>query len=383
MRRLILWLIVVATGLSNCSLAQERGLMAFDAKINGQSVRLAFDTGAELTVLFESTAKRLGLEVQPPSTDVQPAPGKIKVGFTEECRFHFAGHTWPMRFAVADLPGFLKPGTDGLIGWGSIKDNVIEIRHNPNKLRIRGELGIDPTQWSCFPLRPDSNRVIMQIPRSDGGHAQVLIDTGAASGVGLTQSRWRHSAHSQWPSTLSAVYIMGRGLLVLEESWAKELVFEGLTFTEVPVSQGIAPETGMVEGRLDAVFGLYAISCFSWVIDGPANKVYIKPNDVMRTPQKYRYNRLGAVFVPRDLRTTNALLAHVVESSPAYKAGIRPGDELLRINGVDATRWRTNPSVMPLSRFWDQPASTELNLVIQREGQKRQITVTLEEIFER
>jgi len=383
MRRQILCLIVVVTCVCTGSPAQDQGMMAFDANINGQPVRLAFDTGAELTVLFERTAKRLGLEVAPPSADAQPAPGKVKVGFTQECQFQFAGHTWPMRFAVADLPGFLKPGVDGLIGWGSIKDNVIEIRHNPNKLVIRSELGIDPANWSCFPLRSESNLLIVQIPKSDGSPAEVLIDTGAASGVDLTQDRWKDAVHPQWPSTLSAVYIMGRGLLVLQESWAKELIFEGLRFTEIPVSQGITPKASVVAGKLDAVFGLYAISCFSWVIDGTTNKIYLKPNNVTRVPRKYHYNRLGAVFVPRDVQRTNALLAHVVESSPAYKAGIRPGDELLRINDIDATKWRTDRSVMPLSRFWDQPAGAKLNLEIQREGQTRQLTVTLEEIFGR
>jgi len=79
--------------------------------------------------------------------------------------------------------------------------------------------------------------------------------------------------------------------------------------------------------------------------------------------------------------TPSSLVGHVVKSGPAYAAGIRDGDILLRINNVDATKWRTDPGVMPLSRFWDQPAGAELNLELMRGGKKIGVSVTLQEIF--
>src|SRR5262245_22742281 len=55
-----------------------------EAKINGQSVRFAVDTGAGYPmVIWSGTAKHLGIKVTPP--DYQPATGKVAVGTSELC----------------------------------------------------------------------------------------------------------------------------------------------------------------------------------------------------------------------------------------------------------------------------------------------------------
>jgi hypothetical protein len=81
-----------------------------------------------------------------------------------------------------------------------------------------------------------------------------------------------------------------------------------------------------------------------YIIDGPNNNLYMKPNNV-RTSQ-YAYNRLGAVFVPDDI-SAEYLYAHVVEGSPAYIAGLRNRDILTRVNELDVTKWKTDPRVLP------------------------------------
>ena len=94
----------------------------------------------------------------------------------------------------------------------------------------------------------------------------------------------------------------------------------------------------------------------------------------------YEHNRLGAVFVPFQ-PNTDALVALVVDRGPAQEAGIRNGDVLLKIGELDVTRWRTDPAVLPLSRFWEQPAGTHLELTLMRGEEKLLITVRLREIL--
>ncbi len=59
-------------------------------------------------------------------------------------------------------------------------------------------------------------------------------------------------------------------------------------------------------------------------------------------------------------------MADVADESPAYEAGIRNDDVLLKIGELDATKWRTDPKVLPLSRFWNSPAGTKLELTLKR-----------------
>ena len=382
MAKLIHAAIITSMCFSLSAMGNDSELMTFAARINGQPVLLAFDTGTEGPVLFRKTADRLGLELPELSNNRPPKPGKVTVLITEECRVEFGEVTWDLRFGVADLPSFLQPGIDGLIGWGTISENIVEISHAPNKITFHDKLTIDASQWLSYSIRSDLNQLVMQIPKPGGDTGHVLIDTGSYAGVSLSPERWQQLAHPNQHSTFSALFYPGKGLFVIEETWAKELDLEGLTFTEVPVSMGVEAGKGAVDGELDAILGQYALSCFSWVIDGAAGKIYVKPNDLTRIPEKYSYNRLGAVFVPQDIRTSNALIAHVAEPSPAYNAGIRGGDILLRIDDVDVTKWRTDPSVTPLSRFWSQSAGTELNLTLMRDGKRQETTVTLQEIFE-
>lgn len=379
--------ITIAIGMCLSMSVTGRGnnYIKLNARINGRPVVLALDTGADGPALFRKASKRLELEVKEPRADFQPEHGKVKVGITDECLVEYGEVTHHLRFAVIDLPGSVRTDLDGVMGWGAMSQNIIEISHAPNTIRFRDKLIIDRSLWKCYKIRSDLNSLVMQIPRKQGGVAHVLIDTGSYAGVSLRPEMWQQSVDSgNMRLTLSALFTPGKGLVVAEETWAQRLVLEGIIFREVPVSKGVeaAEHIGVDEG-LDAILGLQALSCFSWIFDGSSGHIYLKPNSVMRIPEKYSYNRLGAVFVPSDVKTGDDLIARIVKSGPAYSAGIRDGDILLRINDVDATKWRTDPSVMPLSRFWNQPAGTELNLELMRGSERMEVSVTLQEIFTR
>ena len=86
------------------------------------------------------------------------------------------------------------------------------------------------------------------------------------------------------------------------------------------------------------------------------------------------------MFIPSDIDQTNDLIAHVIEASPAYRAGIRNGDVLLMINDMGVTNWRTDHRILPLHRFGSQAVGTKLKLVLVRDDVPYETIVTLEEL---
>jgi len=62
-------------------------------------------------------------------------------------------------------------------------------------------------------------------------------------------------------------------------------------------------------------------------------------------------------------------------------AGIRNEDTLLSVDNLDVTKWRTNPQILPLSRFWEQSAGTKLKLSLERNGEQFDTMVILKDIF--
>ena len=78
------------------------------------------------------------------------------------------------------------------------------------------------------------------------------------------------------------------------------------------------------------------------------------------------------------LARTN-LFARVLEGSPAYRAGIRDGDEVLKVNGKDVPDWRTYGDSM--ESCCESPAGTELRFTLKRGETNFETTVVLHELL--
>jgi hypothetical protein len=258
---------------------------------------------------------------------------------------------------------------------------MIEMDPSSHRVNIRNNISFDKSQWECLDIVKDENILIVKTSNEDTAQDLLLIDTGDPKGLIVKKELLQQVKEDNTNTTLSAMYYPSMGLVVEKEKWVNEVHFGDLTFREVPVKMGMESYQALMEIGIDGILGMWGLSCYQWIIDGPEGKIYMKPNDLTRTPEMYEYNRLGAVFVPEDIQTGDALIAHVIEGGPGWRAGIRDGDELLKIGQIDATQWRTDPDVMPLGQFWSKPAGTVIDLVLLRGDKKINISITLEEIF--
>lgn len=353
-----------------------------EVKIAGQAARLGLDTGSEATCLFDVGAKRLGLDVEPPPPDAKAAPGNVLPGRAQECDIQIGQNAVRTRLPVVTLPGYLKPEMDGLIGWDILSQVVVIIDTPRRRVSMRNQLPAEVSEWPCWTIRPGATRLIVEIPRQEQTPDTVMIDTGSPSGVMLAPRRWRAwvEAHPHQPATLDASFFPGVGIVVTEERWARVFGLDEMKIHEVPVSEYGAMIQHAPDERHAATLGLRAVRRLSWVIDASNGKLYFTSHGPPLGPNRYEYNRLGAVFVP-VAGQGDALVARVVQGGPAHRAGIRQDDILLRIDDLDVTKWRTDPRVLPLSRFWSRPAGTALRFGLQRHGKTFDVSAVLEDIF--
>ena len=369
-RVLALMVTALAPVLFGGSAALSEDRLWVDAAINGQPVRFAFDTGAGTLVLFAQTAARLGLSFSNATQQVRLAPG------TEACSLQILGSTSNTRLAVMDKPSMLPTRVDGFVGWPNISNNILRIDAVQGTLTGLSVVPDCTTNWTKFKLLPGSDVLCLEVPQPEGAPAVLFVDTGSDAGVKLAPAFWSawRAAHAQQPLTFDAYYTPAVGLVVTEEGWADELAIGPLQATGVTVE--IADPGDLARGTIS--LGLAALKRLDVVVDGQQGVAYLQAQTT--APPAVAHNRLGAVFTPVDLQHEE-LLAHVMEGSPAWQAGIRDGDVLLRVGDLDVTKWRTDPAVMPMSRFWSRPAGTQLELTLRRDAQEYRSEVTLRHIL--
>jgi hypothetical protein len=208
----------------------------------------------------------------------------------------------------------------------------------------------------------------------------ISIDTGTSFGVQLAKKEWDvwRNVHKTNSTTLSAVYFPYSGLKVYEDCWADKLIIGNFSIRNIPVTQSYS-DMALQFKSYKATLGLFAFTRLEIILDYRNSTMYTR--DISNPTVHYQHNRVAAVFVPNNPAKDIDLVAHVVPNGIAYQAGIRDGDILLVIDDLDVTKWRTDPDILPLYRFWSKPHGTKLKLELKREGNPFEVTVVLQDIL--
>ncbi len=358
---------------SSSSTEQKNNLqIPVEAKINGQSVHLVFDTGtAQTLVLFSTAADRLGLKYDAPS----PSAGTVAMGKTAPVDVVIGQSKGTLTLKVLPLPRGLDPGFDGLIGWPAIRRGAFVFDSENLTVEVAQKLPASVRKWEMLPIHSDPKTWLTfeTEPKAQQPNL-VAIDTGASGGVDLAPAQWRawRIEHPDAPVTLNCYYRLDIGFRVQEVAWAKKLSLGSLVLTDVPVEEGAVAPNYM------ASLGMYAVTRINWAVDIENSSIYFTPSNAAALP--YLANRVGAVFFPRDPRHDD-LVAHVLPGTPAYEAGIRDNDVLLDVGGLDVTHWRTDPSDLSLGKFWEQPVGAKIELTLKHGDAAYKTTVLLRNII--
>jgi hypothetical protein len=354
--------------------ADERLLV--DARVGGKVGRFAFDSGARDMIVFPEGVERLGLRLVPPQTNPASSNGIVMV-YTALTRFELGQNSFWTTFKVMGRPAYLDAGIDGLVGWLPVKRDIFRIDAAGLKVEPLTNAPDETAGWMQFRVAA-SRLLTLEMPGAGSNIATVIVDTADDRGVSLSPRRWREwrAANPKQPATLSAVIMPGFGVSVKEQCWAKELAFGPLTLTNVPVTEFNEAQAALGSTNNEAILGIAALKQLDLIVDGKRGVAYAQSHSGPQPP--YQHNRLGAVFAPDG---GDDLVAYVAAGGPAAEAGIRNGDVLLKIGDLDATKWQTDPAVLPLSRFWNRPAGEKLGLTLKRGAETLKKTVVLRDIL--
>jgi hypothetical protein len=343
-----------------CSVAWGQDRLTVDTKINGQDAVFAFDTGTSVSlVVFEQTVERFSL-----NTSEQKG---LKIA-----RFEFEIGTSKLK-AEAVLIDSPPVQVDGLIGWPFLKGKIWAVLWGAGTLARIRSVPEQAQSWLQIGLATDVP--VLAFAEGERGRGLIFIDTGDSGGVSLSGARWKQwlKEHPDAPMTLSSGWSPALGgIYVGRQCWSDRLDLGPFFIPGARVSRA-----GHKWPRLEAVIGLEALSRFEVILDLKESLIYLKGRE--GDPLEPEYNRLGATFVPESMDSAE-LKAQVLIDSPGYRCGIRNGDILLKVDDVDMTKWREDPSIWK-RRFWYAEPGTQYNLELERGGKRIYLQVRLEEIF--
>lgn len=249
--------------------------------INGQPVHLVLDTGASSTMIYSTTARRVGLQFEPAQPEAVTGNFEISTSMSEPAAVTVNGQTFTSRIPVYKAAG--TPREDGVIGWPEIRDDVLVFDPEKSVVNATNEFARQSGAWTKLRvLRYEA--LLLETPLAGGKTGVVLIDTGAPQGVQLSSNQWKEfrASHAQGYSTTVRHSSWSTGAFEVQTLQAKAITLGSLTLHDVPVEAMPPAEAAWLAeaapgDEVVGILGMKALNKINLVVDGRNGFAYATP----------------------------------------------------------------------------------------------------------
>jgi hypothetical protein len=352
--------------------ADER--LWLNATINGTPAQLFFDTGAESYLLTADAAKRFGLKIANTPTTDRPGQQAWSGGMTETCLLNLEGTVFQTQFTVLNFSAWSNPDFDGVIGWCGLTGHIVRIHALGGMVTFPREVEEQLAGWTRLSVATNFCTLELAFPRTNGGKGIIRIDTGSPLGVMLPARTWQawKKSHPHCPMTVNGIYGFADGYKVQEESWATNITLGPLVITDVPVGEAPASDESYFGTQYEGKLGLAALKRLDLIVDGKRGVAHLRTKTTPPVP--YQHNRAGVAILPSASNTNVFTAVRVVEGSPAWEAGVRSGDTVLKFDGKVVSMGGKGSCL-------EGAPGTKLVLTLKRGSRTFDTTVTLRQIL--
>lgn len=345
------------------------------------------DTGAGWYAITDKAAQDLKL-TKVDHALAQGVVGRVDSAFYRVRRIMVGGVMEERDLYVSGLPNPLGGGLQGLVPAARV--SVMGFDFDAQEISLTRSLTTPPDgyralamdlgvqlQGSADPLGVHARSTFAHdnldlrpivLAEFDGEPVKLLLDTGSDGGLTLLpayvkkRGLWDHYARSV-PAGMTTIAGQANARLVR----AERLKLGNLVFANPVVTLGDPADADRTGGPLAAgIVGMEFLRRLNFIYDPVQRQVWIKPNSVIG--DGYRYNRAGAEIEVVD----GALRAvSVTEGGPAWRAGLRLGDQI--------TGWRGSDGHEGLVWALTGAPGSTVEIQVSRAGKAELVSVTLED----
>jgi hypothetical protein len=348
-------------------------------EVGGKTRLWILDTGASMTCIEEEFAKELGLKIEG-QIKGQGAGNLVDVSFTDLPAFSLPGLEFDQqKAAVLELNWLFHKWIDrdigGILGYDFLSRLVIKVDYanemltfyHPDHFQYRG-LG---TVLDA-PLT-ESNAFHLPITVEGEHTGEWNLDLGA-SGMSF-YFYYSHNHGFQERPGIDGLSFGAGGSQKKRSILAGTVEFAGYIIDDLVISMPAkSGDVGFGTDAIDGNIGNTLLEHFVLYLDYKREQVIVEKGE-----------NFGKVF-PRDnsgmqiIRSDegNLEVLNVAEGTPAAKAGFREGDILTSVNDLDTEHLG---GVVAMKKLMQQPPGTKYSIGIEREGEPKELKLTLKDLY--
>lgn len=372
----------------------KNGFIVLDVKFNDfMPMSFIFDTGAEHTLIFnKATTDILGI---PYDRQIKILGSDLSIEMyaqiSRSIPFILPNGTRVKRDIVVLDEDYLNLSTinginvDGLIGGEFFKGLVVQINFAKSRLEL-----YNPDKYkACKHCTTHDIEIIEHKPyvladyvsssqnESDTSQLKLLLDSGAA----ITFLLFMESDSSIVIPETTIPGSLGKGLggdILGLVGKSRFIGVDDYGFQEVITYFQSVDSTIIADNAIDrnGIIGNTVISRYNKVaIDYTYQKLYLEPKKNFN--KEFEYDKSGINLIALGPKLDQHYVNSVLINSPAYEAGIRPGDLLLKY-GWWSTKWFTHSGI---TKRLSKKEGKKINLTIKRGDQKMKKSFILRDLF--
>ena len=342
------------------------GVIVIEAKLDGQPRTLNFilDTGSGGISLDSTTCSDLNIILKKSDTIVSGIAGARKVSFAFNRKL-ITGNliTDRLSFYVNDyslLGSVYGEKIDGIIGYGMLSRYILDINFDSSFIKIY-EPGRFKYRRQGVLLKPNLNR-LMAVPLTVRDKEKVTsnfyLDTGAGLCILLSDQFLKYNNIILKRRKPVATQVQGLGgKQTMRLTVIKSLKLGPYVFRNVPANL-YNDEANITSYPYTAgLLGNDIMRRFNITLNYPQKEIHISPNSFYSDRFDYAYS--GLTLYQYD---DKILIDDIIEKSPAEKAGLKNGDELLSVNTNISGSMQQYENLL-------QNVNEKILMIIKRDGQ--------------
>lgn len=303
------------------------------ARINGHETQVILDTGASMTTLNREYARSIGLPEGFKIT-AKGAGGATSAELVSGLSFEVAGlqieNASVGVMDLAPLERSIGRPISAIVGREFFNSAVISIDWANKRLRVRSHEAFKPSATAAAVVLT-RNGPFNTIPVSIEGAAPIdaLLDLGNGNALVLPRSYW--GSRPELANLRSAGASAGGvgGMHVARAATVPQVTLAGTAFAAVPAI--LSESVNDTDPTQMANVGIGLLAQFNVDLDLGRDRIYLTPR-----LDKPSFNRDRA-GVRLDLLGDRLKVMFVSAEGPAAAAGLKPGDEVVAIDGVAVT----------------------------------------------